>query len=80
MARRVKLVEKKLGIHRADGLHWPGEIHVDVRLRGPRQLEVFIHEYMHEICPEWDETHVTKQAKLMGDFLWSHGFRRTVKP
>lgn len=76
MAQKVKVVEKKLGIHRAHGLHWPGEIHVDSRLRGRKQMEIFIHEYLHEICPEWDEAHVTKKALEMSAFLWGQGFRR----
>jgi hypothetical protein len=37
---------------------------------------------MHEICPEWDEQHVTSQAVKMSDFLWSQGYRRrsTARP
>lgn len=79
MARKSltpRVVEGHLGKYRADGLHWPGEIHIDKRLLPKRKLEIFIHEYMHEICPEWCEEHVTKQAKLMGDFLWRHGYRK----
>lgn len=75
----VTVVERKLGKHRADGLHWPGEIHIESGLRPKRQLEVFVHEYMHEICPEWDEAHVEKQAEKMGDFLWQCGYRRRKK-
>jgi hypothetical protein len=73
---KVKVEEKKLGRHRAHGLQWPGVIHIDSRLRGKKQMEIFVHEYLHEICPEWDEAHVTTQAKKMATFLWKHGFRR----
>jgi hypothetical protein len=78
MPDKIKVVERKLGQHRAYGLHWPGEIHIDTRLKPKKRLEVVIHEYMHEICPEWDEKHVTEQAVKMSDFLWTQGYRRRV--
>jgi hypothetical protein len=80
MAEKIKVVERKLGKHRAYGLHWPGEIHIDSGLKPKKKLEIFVHEYMHEICPEWDEKHVTSQAKRMADFLWSQGYRRRATP
>jgi hypothetical protein len=80
MTKRIKVIERKLGKHRAYGLHWPGEIHIDSNLKPKKKLEIFVHEYMHEICPEWTEEHVTAQALKMSSFLWSQGYRRRAIP
>lgn len=71
-----KVVETKLGRHKAHGLHWPGEIHIDPRLEPKRRLVVMIHEFMHERQPEWTEEKVEVESEAFGKFLWSHGYRR----
>jgi hypothetical protein len=70
------VVERKLGRHKADGLYWPdGTIEIDPRVTGKRKLEVLIHEWTHHRQPHWTEEHVTKESRLLANFLWSQGVR-----
>lgn len=66
----------KLGRHRADGMHFPGKIFIDPRLKPKRKLVVYVHEFLHERHQDWDEEKVTLEGELMGEFLWKQGFRK----
>jgi hypothetical protein len=75
--KHPKVIETKLGQRKADGVMEYNEntIYIDIRLRGKRKFETYIHEYLHHLHPDWSESQVDKESKLLTDFLWIHHFR-----
>ena len=59
-----------------DGLSEPGLITIDPRLRAKPRLEVFIHEMLHQVQPDMDETVVTDIARDFAVALWEDGYRQ----
>ena len=67
--------------HAYDGLvDVPGkpdwELNVDSRLRGKRELVVFIHEASHAQNPIESEKVIERKSEEMGRMLWRLGYRR----
>lgn len=75
--KHPKVVQRKLGKNRADGImeYDTNTIYVDERLKGKNRLDTYIHEYMHYIFPDMEEAAVADSASRIADFLWKHGFR-----
>ena len=74
--RHPRVILKKLGRERAWG-YYDGEIHIDPATKGKARLEVLIHEYMHHLQPSYTEDTVTRDAKLLADFLHKNHVRIT---
>jgi len=57
---RVKITERKLHRHNADGLAWVGGglVELDPRMTERYRLEVLVHELLHHMHPEWVEEEV----------------------
>lgn len=74
----IKVTHRKLGKHKADGLAWVEEKHieVDTTLTGRKRLEIMIHELLHVLNPEWSESKVIKQSKRISSVLWRERYRR----
>lgn len=73
----IKVVYRKLGRHKADGLAYDHDlIEIDERLRGKRLLTTIIHEIMHKQHPEWSESMVDRKSREMASLLWDQGYRR----
>ena len=73
--KHPKVVIKKLGRERAWGTYCDWEIEIDPRSTGKARLETLIHEYGHHLDPSLPEKVVTKNAKLLADFLHKHNVR-----
>ena len=71
------MVIKKLGRERAWGFYCDGEIHIDPATKGKARLEVLIHEMMHHLRPSYTEAVVSRDSKLLADFLHKHDVRVT---
>jgi hypothetical protein len=77
MAKSVKVRERKLGRERAYGLyHEEGLIEIDPRIDPKNYLRVLIHEYLHHYFPSWVEKKVDTVSTDLGEFLWTHSYRK----
>ncbi len=78
LMKTPKVIERKLGKHKARGLYYPdsGDIAIDPQLSPKLKMEVYLHEYYHHIFPEWTEEQVDKMAKKTCNFLWKQKYRR----
>ncbi len=74
----TKVVHRKLGREKADGLAYKEEkeIHLDERLKKREYLETTIHELLHIYFPLLAERKVNAIAKKMSKDLWKLKFRR----
>lgn len=77
----TKVIEKKLGRHKALGMtdEWnpKGRIFVDPRQRPKSRLRTVVHEAIHKAWPHLRETEVLRGEKIIGDILWSDNYRQT---
>jgi hypothetical protein len=75
---RVKVTERKLHRHKADGLAWVGGglVELDPRMTERYRLEVLVHELLHHMHPEWVEEEVERHGEWLGKILWRQGYRR----
>lgn len=75
----TKVIEKKLGRHRALGMtnefNPKSKILIDPRQRAKFFFRTLLHEKLHLIFPDWSETKVLKIEKELGNFLWDQGCR-----
>mgnify|MGYP003435433982 CR=1 FL=1 len=71
-----KVERKKLG--RNEGLYWPtfNLIEVDTRLKGKKEMIIYIHEYLHKLFPDMEEDDVIINSESIADFMWKNHFRR----
>ena len=76
--KQPKVVEKKLGRHKAAGLAYTEDnlIEIDPRQSSKEYLLTLIHEKIHLIYPEWSEEEVVKLEKKLGNFLWKQNYRK----
>lgn len=81
VARKIDIVERKLGRNNALGLWQPSikkghsTISIDERLSGFQRLLIIIHEAVHEICPEWPEDKVIKESEILAGIIWKCNYR-----
>lgn len=74
--RAPKIIERKLGRERADGLcHSDGLIEIDERLKGKARLDTLIHELVHSFDGSLTEEYVTKLATYIADNLYRNRVR-----
>jgi len=82
-----KVVERKLGKHKAAGYAWndPKDAKFNTIEIDPRKevhggtkgyMDTFIHECIHMIDPQMHEDDVAKFATDLCRMLWKHGFRK----
>lgn len=71
-----KVIQRRLGREKADGLYCDNVIEIDPTLPPMRYLIVLIHEYLHHIQPEWSEQKVDAEGEALGRFLWKQGYRK----
>jgi len=78
MRKKTKVVHRKLGREKADGLAYKGfaEIHIDERLSGKNYLLTAIHELLHIHRPELTEEEVVELSESLCDDLWELKIRR----
>ena len=77
--KKTKVIERHLGKEKAWGIAHIGanKIEIDARLTGYRYILYMLHEYIHIIHPDWSETKVVKESRLIARFLWDNGIRWT---
>ena len=75
MARRIKVIYRKLGREKAFGIAEDDCAHVDPRLKGKKKLEIMIHECLHLLWPDADEPEIERKAILLTNTLWHEGAR-----
>ena len=74
---KVRIVNRKLGQHKAIGLAWSdGVIEIDSRLTDRRRLTILIHEALHLAMPKATEATVERVGAFLGKIVWADGFRR----
>lgn len=72
-----KVSYKKLGKMRAWGqYHSNNTIDIDLRLKGKKQLEIYIHELSHGLFPEFSEDKIIQISRVITDFLWDLNYRK----
>jgi hypothetical protein len=69
--KRVKLGRQKLW---GDADEYP--LLIDDRLKGKKELEIYIHESFHYLFPNLKEEDVIKKAILLTNTLWYEGYRK----
>jgi hypothetical protein len=75
--RKVKVIRRKLGREKADGLcTFDGNVHVDERLHGIEHLETLLHELLHHEFPWLNEDAVDTAAKSMATTMYDDHWRR----
>ena len=56
--------------------HPEGIIQIDPGLAPKKDLEIIIHESLHEFFVDMSEAEVTAKARQLRDILWCRGYRR----
>jgi hypothetical protein len=75
-----RVVRRKLG--RYLGWYHPDTnlIEVDERLKGKKELIIYLHEYFHKLFPDIIEDEIIIRSEAVADFLWKHGYRKVDFP
>lgn len=74
----AKVVEKRLGRHRAAGriVFADKVIEIDPRQPPREWLGTLVHEYLHYAYPDMPEPEVARGEKIIADGLWKARVRR----
>lgn len=69
--KRHRIVWRKLGREKADGLAWPDicQIEIEERLTPIDAFDTLIHEYLHRALPDIEEDKVYKMANEITNML-----------
>jgi hypothetical protein len=77
MAKKVKVIERKLGKKVVGWAHFDENlIEIDPRQNSFEYFETLIHERMHLLFPKMSEKMVTVKSHEMAKFLWDMHYRR----
>jgi hypothetical protein len=78
MARKVRIVERKLKRERAVGRVFleEGVIEIEARQEPKEWLSTLVHEALHVAFPGMAEKPVAAAEKKIADILWRAGVRR----
>lgn len=68
--RRIRFKRTKLGRQKIWGDADEYPLLIDERLKGKKEMEIYIHESMHYLFPELDEKSVERKAILLTNTLW----------
>lgn len=76
--KKVKVVHRKLGRERADGLAFKDDfiIHIDSRLTGKNYVLTAIHELLHIYLPDLVEDKIIDISENLCDSLWDLKIRK----
>ena len=77
-SHKVKVIERRLGREKSDGLAWIGENKIEIHtdLEGKERMGVIAHEVAHLAFPKASENSILKFEKMIRDTLWDQGYRR----
>jgi hypothetical protein len=73
---RIKFKRAKLGRERiwGDADNYP--LRIDDRLKGKKELEIYIHESLHYLFPKLNEEEIEKKSILLTNTLWHECYRK----
>jgi hypothetical protein len=73
---RIKFKRVKLGRQNiwGDADNYP--LLIDERLKGKKELEIYIHESLHYLFPSLTENEVVKKSILLTNTLWHEKYRK----
>lgn len=73
-----KVIRKKLGKEQAWGF-WDEDnntIEIDERVKGKKELIIYLHEYFHKLFPWMTEDEIVIKSESLASFLWKNHYRR----
>jgi len=73
--RRVKGLRDDTGV-KLHGLADYYPLRIEKKLKGKKELEIYLHEMLHYIYPLAEEEEVERIAIVMCNTLWFEGFRK----
>jgi len=74
---KIKIIYKKLGREKAYGMaHSDGEIWIDPRAKGKKNLELILHECLHLLNKTDDEETIIRKSVTLTKVLWKEGYRK----
>jgi hypothetical protein len=76
MSKRIKFERIKLGRQKSWGLADYYPLQIDSRLKGKKELEIYIHESLHYLFPELIEEEIENKAIALTLTLWYEGYRK----
>lgn len=73
-----KVVIRKLGKEKALGQAFIKEnlIEIDPRQKPKTLLDTEIHEFLHIRFPDWSESKVKNEARILRNYLWKLKYRK----
>lgn len=72
-----KIIRSKLGRSKIWGYaDSDGEVCIDQRLKGKKELEIIIHEVCHQLWPVSEEPEIEGNAAVLARTLWREGYRK----
>lgn len=74
--KRIRFKREKLGRQKVWGHAYDYPLRIDDRLKGKKELEIYIHESMHYLFPSLDENVIEKKSILLTNTLWHEGYRK----
>ena len=73
---RIKFKRIKLGRQKVWGNADEYPLQIEDRLKGKKELEIYVHESLHYLWPEADEDEIEKKSILLTNTLWHEGYRK----
>jgi len=70
-----KVIRRKLGKEQAWGMSGKN-IEIDSRLRGRREMIIYLHEFFHHIFPDMSEDEIIVKSESAAEFMWRNHYRR----
>lgn len=74
--KRIRFDRVKLGREKVWGLADQYPLQIDARLKGKKELEIYIHESLHYLFPELSELEVVTKSIILTNTLWFEGYRK----
>ena len=78
VSKQPKVVFKKLGKEKAWGRYFSDKnlIEIDERLKGKKLLEIYVHEFLHHLFPNFSEDEIVRLGRELTEYLWKHNYRK----
>lgn len=74
--KKIKFKKVMLGREKIYGLADNYPLLIDARLKGKKELEIYLHEMWHYIYPLASEKEVQRHSIVMCNTLWHEGYRK----
>lgn len=74
--KRIKFDRVKLGRQKIWGEADSYPLLIDDRLKGKKDMEIYLHESLHYLFPEMTEVDVIMKSIILTNTLWFEGYRK----